>query len=128
MDIHFHFTLDADATKSFFETIFLNNQKLDLIMATLADIQKQNNDLIAAVAAEDTAVDSAIVLIQGNTKALTDLKAQLDAAIKANDPTALQAVSDSMGNTITDVTAKTKALADAVVAGTPAAPQLPTQG
>jgi len=119
-DIHFHLTLDANATKSFFETLFLNNQKLDLIMATLADIQAQNTALIAAVTAEDTAVDSAIVLIQGNTKALADLKTQLDAAIKANDPTALQAVSDSMGNTITDVTAKTKALADAVVAGTPA--------
>lgn len=64
------------------------------------------DDLTAAVAAEDTVVDSAITLLQG-------LKAALDAAIASNNPAALTALSNSIG-------AKTKALSDAVVANTPA--------
>jgi len=67
-------------------------------MATLQDLQ-------AAVAAEDTVVDSAIALLQG-------LAAQI-AALKPN-----QAAIDALA---ADVTAKTQALADAVTANTPAA-------
>ena len=61
------------------------------------------DDLAAAVAAEDTVVDSAVVLLQG-------LKAALDAA--GTDPTKLAALS-------ADITAKTKTLSDAIVANTP---------
>jgi hypothetical protein len=94
----------------------LQNQKT--IMASLKDIQDQNTALIAAVKDEDTVIDSAVVLIGGFAKQLTDLQAQLAAAIAANDPAALQAVADSLGNTAADVTAKKQALADAVAAGT----------
>ncbi len=66
------------------------------------------DDVVAAVAAESTVVDSAVTL-------LTSLKAALDAAIASGDPTKIQAVSDSIG-------AQTKTLADAVAANTPAAP------
>jgi hypothetical protein len=76
-------------------------QKENMIMAAL-------DDLKAAVAAEDTVVDSAVTLLQG-------LKAALDAAIASGDPAALTALS-------ADITAKTKALSDAVAANTPAAP------
>ncbi len=69
------------------------------IMATL-------DDLTAAVAAEDTVIDSAVALIQG-------MADQLKAA--GTDPVKLQSLQD-------DITAKTKALADAVSANTPAAP------
>lgn len=68
-------------------------------MATLTDVQ-------AAVTAEDTVVDSAIVL-------LTGLAAQI-AALQPN-----QAAIDALA---ADVTAKTAALAAAVTANTPAAP------
>ena len=58
------------------------------------------------VAANTTVIGSAITLLQG-------LKAKLDEAIAAGDPAALQALSDELGNT-------DQALADAVVANTPA--------
>jgi hypothetical protein len=66
-------------------------------MATLQDVQ-------AAVAAEDTVVDSAIALLQG-------LAAQV-AALQPN-----QAAIDALA---ADITAKTSALSEAVVANTPA--------
>lgn len=69
-------------------------------MATLADIQ-------AAVTAENTVIQSAVTL-------LTGLKAQLDAAIAANNPAALEQLS-------ADIAAQTQALAAAVTANTPAA-------
>lgn len=47
------------------------------------------NDLIAKVAALKTVDDSVLALITG-------IKAQLDAAIAANDPAALQSLSDSL--------------------------------
>jgi hypothetical protein len=67
------------------------------IMAALDDLQ-------AAVAAEDTVVDSAVALLQG-------LKAALDAA--GTDPVKLSALS-------ADITAKTASLSAAVAANTPA--------
>ena len=96
-------------------------QKLENMALTLADVQAKTASLIDTVAAEDTVIDSAMVLIQGNVTTLADIKAQLAAAIAANDPTALQAVADGIDHTIADVTAKKDALAAAVVAGTPAA-------
>lgn len=66
------------------------------IMATLQDLQ-------AAVTAEDTVIDSAITLLQG-------LAAQI-AALTPN-----QAAIDALA---ADISAKTQALADAVVANTP---------
>ena len=65
-------------------------------------------DALKAAVARDTDVEnSAITLLQG-------LKAALDAAIAANDPAALTALSASLG-------ANSDALAAAVVANTPAA-------
>ncbi len=64
--------------------------------ASLADVQ-------AAVTAEDTVVDSAIALLQG-----------LAAAVAALQPN--QAAIDALA---ADITSKTQALADAVVANTP---------
>jgi len=67
-------------------------------MSTLADLQ-------AAVAAENTVIDSAIALLNG-------LAAQV-AAVAPN-----QAAIDALA---ADIAAKTQALSEAVVAGTPAA-------
>ena len=72
-------------------------QKLNQMANTLADLQ-------AEVTAEDTVVDSAITLLNG-------LAAQV-AALKPD-----QAAIDALA---ADVAAKTKALADAIVANTPA--------
>ena len=71
------------------------------IMATLADIQ-------AAVAAETTVENSVVALLQ-------TLSADLQAAIAANDPAAMQTVVDT-------INANAATLAAAVTANTPAAP------
>ena len=80
--------------------------KLDLILKKEMQIMAALDDLKAAVAAEDTVIDSAVVLLKG-------LKDALDAAIASGDPAALTALSADIG-------AKTKALSDAVAANTPA--------
>src|SRR6266403_1761913 len=79
--------------------------KVDLLLNQQETMMSALDDLQAAVAAEDTVIDSAITLING-------IPALIAAA--GVDPaklTALQA----------DITAKSKALADAVAANTPAA-------
>ena len=115
--IHVHNHPDEETKKSL--QLIIN--KIDKIMPTLADIQAQNTALIAAVAEEDSVIDSAVTLISGFGTTLSDIKAQLAAAVAANDPTAIQGVVDSLTSTIADVTAKKQALADAVAANTPAA-------
>jgi len=96
--------LDA-ATAARIEQIFglvtAINQRTLKMAATL-------DDLVAAVAAENTVIDSAITLLNG-------VSAQLAAAIAANDPAKIQAVLDN-------VNAEKAKLAAAVAAntGTPA--------
>lgn len=77
------------------------SQLEEKLMSALSDLQ-------AAVAREDTVVDSAITLLQG-------LKSQLDAAIASGSEADLITLSEDIG-------ARTQALADAVAANTPAAP------
>ena len=72
-------------------------------MATLADLQ-------TAVTAEDTAIDAAIVLLNGLAQQIKDL-------------TPNQAAIDALA---ADVSAKTAALAAAVTANTPTPPAPPT--
>ncbi len=88
-------------------------RKLDQILSALASMEQKDtqimaalDDLKAAVAAEDTVVDSAVVLLKG-------LKDALDAAIASGNPADLTALSADIG-------ARTKALSDAVAANTPA--------
>ena len=77
-----------------------------MILANQEKIMAAIDDLATAVAAEDTVIDSAITLLQGLSAAL---------AAAGTDPAKLAALQ-------TDITAKTKTLADAVAANTPAAP------
>ena len=102
------------------QSLIINNQTK--IMADLSTIQAANTELIADVAAEDTVIGSAVTLINGFGTQLSDLQAQLAAAIAANDPTAIQAVADSMSATSTDIKAQSAALSAAVAANTPAEP------
>lgn len=95
-------------------------------MAKLKDIQDQNTALVQAVQAEDTAVDGAIVLMNGLTGQISSLSQQLADAIAASDSTAIQAVADSLAATTKDLTDKTTALATAVTANTPTPPASPT--
>ena len=88
---------------------------------TVADVKAQADKTLAAINDESSKDDAIILLVQGNTAMITSLKEQLAAAIAAGaDPTALQAVLDSL------VTAESSALANgakvlaAVNAGTTA--------
>ncbi len=90
IDIHFH----DDEVKELLKQILHNQNK---IMATLQDVQD-------AVTAEDTVIDSAIVLLQGLAQQIADLKPN-------------QAAIDALA---ADVKAKSDALAAAVTANTPA--------
>ena len=87
---------NADALHQIQTSLDSINSKLEKLMASLADVQ-------AAVTAEDSVVDSAIVLLQG-----------LAAAVAALQPN--QAAIDALA---ADITGKTQALADAVAANTP---------
>ena len=88
---------------------YSNHLKLKRILSTQlinqGKIMSALSDLQTAVAAEDTAIASAITLLNG-------LKAALDAAIASGDPAALQALSADIGN-------QTTALAAAITANTP---------
>ena len=74
-------------------------ERVDIMASALESLQ-------AAVAAEDTVIDSAVTLIQGFAAAL---------AAAGTDPAALAALK-------TDIDAKAQSLAAAVAANTPAAP------
>lgn len=97
MDIHVYLHGDAALEHSI--------DQLTKRISTMAD---ELQTLTATVATNTTVTDSAITL-------LTGLKGQLDAAIAAGNPAALQALSDSLGS-------ETQKLAAAVAANTPAAP------
>jgi hypothetical protein len=80
--------------------------KLGLVVSNQEKMMSAIDDLQAAVAAEDTVIDSAITLIQG-------IPALIAAA--GVDPAKLTALQN-------DITTKSSALAAAVAANTPAAP------
>lgn len=92
-------------------------QKLDRILSMLATIIQKEGQLMAAiddiqadVTAEDTVIDSAIVLINGIAAAI---------AAAGVDPAKLAALRN-------DIQSKSSALAAAVAANTPAAAPAPT--
>ncbi len=81
------------------------SNKLSKLLKKQETMSQELDDLTARVAANGDVQQSAITLLQG-------LKAALDAA--GTDPAALKALSESLG-------AQDQALADAIVANTPAA-------
>lgn len=65
------------------------SRKIDNLKQEIHHVAVTINDLIAKVQALKTVDDSVLALIQG-------IKAQLEAAIAANDPAALQVLADSL--------------------------------
>lgn len=100
---HYHHAVQDPEVVRLLSTIQHQN---NLILERMETIMSALDDLQAAVAAEDTVIDSAITLIQG-------IPALIAAA--GTDPAKLQALS-------ADITAKSTALAAAVAANTPVAP------
>lgn len=80
---------------------------LSYIVLLLENVVKTLDDVLAQTTAGQTVIASLITLVTG-------LKAQLDAAIAANDIGKVQQISDVLG-------AQYQLIAEAVVANTPAA-------
>jgi hypothetical protein len=95
--IHHHHSWDEAP-----QAVTLHKQ-MDLILAKLEKVMAAIDDLTAAVAAEDTVIDSAVTLLNG-------IPALIAAA--GTNPAALTALQ-------ADIQAKTAALAAAVLVGTP---------
>jgi len=90
-----------------------------LNMATVQQVQQQVTDLQDSVAKETTVTQSVLTLIQGLGGTIGSLQTQLADAIKANDPAAIQAVSDALMAVKSTLDQNTQTLADAVTANTP---------
>jgi hypothetical protein len=102
VDLHVHIKPDPEV-RARLDAIL---DQLGLVVSNQETMMAAIDDLQAAVAAEDTVIDSAITLIQG-------IPALIAAA--GVDPAKLAALQ-------TDITTKSSALAAAVAANTPAAP------
>lgn len=90
------------------------------IMTTLSDVQAQEDQALAKISANTDALSSVKAALDAQTAKIADLQTQLDAAIAANDPTAIQAVSDKMAAIL--AATDTQATAEAALTNTPAAP------
>lgn len=97
------------------------NPLLQVILDKVTKMAVDLTALQAAVAAEDTVIDSAVALIQGIPQVVSDaVKAALLAAGTAD--AAAQAAADAAA---TDIQNKTTALQAALTANTPAPPVTP---
>lgn len=101
-------------------------QMLGRLLNKETDMAKSLDDILAAQATAldkitaETEVDKAIAAaFTADRQTIVDLRAQLAAAIAANDPAKLQAVADNMDAILAaqDVEAKTKAVLDNTDAG-----------
>jgi hypothetical protein len=91
----------ADALYTLFYLLHELNIKVNILMATIQDVQ-------AAVTAESSVDDSIVTLLNGIVQQLKDAQA-------SNDPAALDAV-------VAGIQANSKKLSDAVTANTPVTP------
>jgi len=98
----------------------LNLKRNHSIMATLADIQAKAAQIIAGVTANTNALSAIAAVIDADHAQITELKAELDAALANGDPAAIQAASDALDQGISALSGQ--AAAEAALAGTPAAP------
>lgn len=122
IEIHHYHHYDIKFQLAILEKLDLLNHQNKKIMSTLADVQAKVVQLTQKVTDETSVIESAITLIGGFNQTLADIKQQLADAIAQNDPVAMQAVVDSIDQTIVSIDTEKAKLADAVVAGTPAAP------
>ncbi len=90
------------------------------IMATLADIQAKAAQIIAMTKANTDALSAIAAVIDADHAQITQLKADLDAALANGDPAGIQAASDALDQGISALSGQ--AAAEAALANTNAAP------
>jgi seryl-tRNA synthetase len=127
-----HHDHEARFDERIFRELQTINRKLDwlhheyqtqgkAIMASIADIKAQSDALLAKVTAETDEVTAIKTFVDGLKAQLTDVQAQLAAAIAAGaDPVALQAVADQLTAVTSGIDAN--ATAEAAIVNTPSAP------
>ncbi len=76
-----------------------------------AGLQASIDSLVAQVTATDGVIASATTALSGSTAIISNLTAQLAAAVAANDPTAIAAASKSLTDAVTALNTNTAALA-----------------
>lgn len=118
------FTLISDRRAANIERLLASLiHKLDHmenVMATAADVKAKTDALLTRVQANTDATSSVVTYVAGLKAQLTDIQAQLAAALAAGDQTSIDAASDALDTAITSIDADT--VAEAALANTPAAP------
>lgn len=94
----------------------LNLKRSHSIMATLADIQAKAASILQMAQANTDALSAIAAVIDADHAQITQLKAELDAALAAGDPAAIQAASDALDQGISVLTGQ--AAAEAALANT----------
>lgn len=97
-----------------FHHLFEADPRLDQVLARLITLTVNSETIMASLADITLAIQQQATVEQGVVALLHELSSELTAAIKAEDPAAVQGVLDL-------INANTKALSDAVLANTPAA-------
>lgn len=101
------------------------NAKMDILirqerkeMATVQDVQQKVQALQTDIEEQTTVTQGVVTAVEGMTQLIADLRAQLQQAIQANDPVALQAVVDGMTTAEASLKANTDKLATATTTNT----------
>lgn len=118
MDIHVYLHDVPGSVSQALESILT---QVGALMATVADVKTAIDNVVAKTTSEETTLNSAMTLLNGLSAIIADLKAQLAAALASADPAALQAAVDAVNALGVKIDADKQALANAVVANTPAA-------
>lgn len=119
-DLHIHLHTDGDerANRRLFEQILAHVRETQM---NVKDIQTSIDNLGTRISDLETVEESSITLLGGLSATIADLKKQLEDAVAANDPSAVQAALDALGALGTKVDTDKQKLADAVTANTPTA-------
>lgn len=88
------------------------------VLANQEKIMIDTSRILASVAAERTESASLRALVAANTATMRDLAVRLQAAIDANDPTAMAQVQADLDQAATDLDADNQAAADAITQNT----------
>ncbi len=106
----------VDAIMARLQHILPRLQQLENLMITAADFKAKTDALLASVQANTDQTNSIVQYVQGLKAQLTDLQAQLAAAVAANPTPDLQAASDALDGAIASIDADT--VSEAAVANT----------
>lgn len=95
-------------------------KRTHFIMATLADINTKSASILAATTAERDAIAAIATYVDGQKALLTEVKAELDAALANGDQAAIDAANANLDQALAGMSGN--AAAEAAIVNTPAAP------